>query len=281
MPKRKKGEGGGSIEMESGGMMRWLLTYADMITLMLALFVIMYALAADSNAARIQEVAAQFRAVFGVVTGGSTIMPSEGTNQGIHFKVVAGEPEEGGSGGPKKPGGSTGTNPAADEIHNGTGLETGGKPTKKDIEIAAKLKAALSQALGAQKVSIRREARGLVVSLLTDKVLFDLGDVRLKNEMRQILGDIAGVIKQYPDRQIVVEGHTDDLPMRTDKIPSNWELSALRSTSVVRYFIEEKGLDPSRLSAAGYGEFQPLVPNVSEANRRTNRRVDIVIMKLD
>ena len=273
MPKRKKGEGG-SMEMESGGMMRWLLTYADMITLLLALFVIMYALAEAGSAQKIQEMAAQFRAVFGVVTGGSTIMPSEGTNQGIHFKVVAGEPDEGGAGGPKKPGGSTGTNPAAEEVKKGNG-------GAQDQKIEKEMKSALARALGAQKVSIRREARGLVVSLLTDKVLFDLGDVRLKGEMREILSEIAGVIKQYPDRQIVVEGHTDDLPMRTDKIPSNWELSALRATSVVRYFIEEKGLDPSRLSAAGYGEFQPLVPNVSEANRRINRRVDIVIMKLD
>jgi len=270
MPKRKKGEGGG-MEMESGGMMRWLLTYADMITLLLALFIIMYALAADGSPAKVQEVAASFRAVFGVVTGGSTIMPSEGSNQGVHFKVIAGEPAEGGAGGPKKPGGS----PAVQNPVEGDKAGTESKAIEK------KLTAALQRALGAQKVSIRREARGLVVSLLTDKVLFDLGNVQIKKEMREILGDIAGVIKQYPDRQIVVEGHTDDLPMRTDKIPSNWELSALRATAVVRYFIEEKGLDPSRLSATGYGEFQPLVPNVSEVNRRINRRVDIVIMKLD
>lgn len=269
MPKRKKGEGG-SGEMESAGMMRWLLTYADMLTLMFALFVIMYALAADGNPRKVEEVAAQFRAVFGVVTGGSTILPTDGSNQGVHFKVIAGEPEEGGAGGPKKPGGSPAVqNPVE------------GEKAAETKAMEKKLTAALQRALGAQKVSIRREARGLVVSLLTDKVLFDLGDVHIKKEMGEILGDIAGVIKQYPDRQVVVEGHTDDLPMRTDKIASNWELSALRATAVVRYFIEEKGLDPSRLSASGYGEFQPLVPNVSEVNRRINRRVDIVIMKLD
>jgi chemotaxis protein MotB len=269
MPKRKKGEGGG-MEMESGGMMRWLLTYADMLTLMFALFVIMYALAADGNPQRAQEVAAQFRAVFGVVTGGSTILPSEGSNQGVHFKIMAGEPEEGGAGGPTKAGGAPPEQNPVSEAEKG-----------KQKEIEKKLTVALQRALGAQKVSIRREARGLVVSLLTDKVLFDLGEVHIKGEMREILGEIAGVIKQYPDRQIVVEGHTDDLPMRSDKYPSNWELSAMRATSVVRYFIEEKGLDPSRLSASGYGEFQPLVPNVSEVNRRINRRVDVVIMKLD
>ncbi len=245
--------------MESGGMMRWLLTYADMITLLLATFIIMYALASAGSAQQIQEVAASFRSVFGLVQTGATILPAEGTNQGLHFKILAGEPEQGGPGGPKKP-----------PLVKGTGGD-----------VAGLIKQKLHRYLGAQKIMIRQEARGLVVSLLTDKVLFDLGGVALKPEMREILSDLADVIKQYPDRQIVVEGHTDDIPMRSSTIPSNWELSALRATVVVKYFVEEKGLDPSRLSAAGYGEFQPLVPNVSEANRRMNRRVDVVIMKLD
>jgi chemotaxis protein MotB len=120
-----------------------------------------------------------------------------------------------------------------------------------------------------------------VISLLTDKVLFDLGDIHLKKEIKGILDQIAGVLKQYPQKQIVVEGHTDDLTIRGNKIHNNWELSALRATSVVSYLTNEKGLDPSRLSAAGYSEYQPLAPNISEANRRLNRRVDIVIMKLE
>jgi chemotaxis protein MotB len=247
------------MEMESAGMMRWLLTYADMITLLLATFIIMYALEAANKAQAFQEVAASFRAVFGLIPGGATVMPSEGTNQGINFKVMAGEPEQGGPGGEKSP------KPVA-----GSGGDIEGK-------ILAKLK----KSLGAHKIMIRREARGLVVSLLTDKVLFDLGDVQLKKEIRDILADIASVLKQYPKHQIVVEGHTDDLAMQSTRIPSNWELSALRATAVVKYLVTEQGVDPSRLSAAGYGEYQPLVPNISESNRRMNRRVDIVIMKLD
>ena len=192
MPKRTKGEGGGGAEMESGGMMRWLLTYADMITLLLATFIIMYALAAAGNEQKIQEVAASFRSVFGLVSTGATILPAEGTNQGLHFKILAGEPEQGGPGGTKKP-----------KPVSGSGGDLPGKVANK-----------LKHYLGAQKISIRQEARGLVVSLLTDKVLFDLGGVALKPEMREILGDLADVIKQYPDRQIVVEGHTDDIPMR-------------------------------------------------------------------
>jgi chemotaxis protein MotB len=240
-------------------MMRWLLTYADLITLLLATFVILYALASTKSTVVLQEMMAQFRAVFGPIPGNTTILPSQSSNPGEHYKIIPGEPQEGGPGGVKKPTLVTGT---------------GG-------DVAGELKVKLRQQLGANKVSIRKEARGLVISLLTDKVLFDLGDNRIKKEMKGVLDEVADVIKKHPDKQIVVEGHTDDLAIKTSKIPSNWELSALRATAVVKYFVMEKGLDPSRFTASGYGEYQPLVPNISEENRRVNRRVDIVIMKLD
>ncbi len=258
MGKRKKGGHEGGVEMESGGMMRWLLTYADLITLLLALFVILYATASTSSV-RVQEIMAQFRAVFGPIPGNTQILPNQSSNPGEHYKIIPGEPEEGGPGGPKKP-----------TKAEGTGGDIRNEMSKK-----------LAQQLGANKVSIRKEARGLVISLLTDKVLFDLGDTRIKKEMREVLSEIGDVLKKHPDKQIVVEGHTDDLSIKTSKIQNNWQLSALRATAVVEYFVTEKGLDPSRFSASGYAEYQPLVPNVSEANRRINRRVDIVIMKLD
>jgi chemotaxis protein MotB len=257
MPKRKK-SGEGSMEMESGGMMRWLLTYADLITLLLATFVILFAMA-QSSAAEKMEIMAQFRHVFGPIEGSPNLLPSQGANNGDHYKIIPGQPEEGGPGGPKKP-----TAPAA-----------------KGKSIEAELRSKLQYQLGVNHVSIRKEARGLVISLLTDKVLFDLGDTRLKPEMKGVLSDIAEVLKHHPDKQIAVEGHTDDLAIQSTRVPSNWELSALRATSVVEYFVTNKGMDPSRFSAAGYAEYQPLVPNISEANRRINRRVDIIILKLD
>jgi chemotaxis protein MotB len=255
MPKRKKG-GGGSMEMDSAGGMRWLLTYADLITLLLALFVILFALASSSAATKV-IIMAQFRHVFGPIEGSPNILSSQGSNNGDHYKIIPGEPEEGGPGGPKKPTGKA-----------KSGLET---------EIIQKLQ----YQIGVNHVSIRKEARGLVISLLTDKVLFDLGDTRLKPEIKGVLNDIADVLKHHPDKQIAVEGHTDDLAIQSAKVPSNWELSALRATSVVKYFVTTAGMDPSRFSAAGYAEYQPLVPNISEANRRINRRVDIIILKLD
>jgi chemotaxis protein MotB len=256
MPKRKKG-GGGSMELESAGGMRWLLTYADLITLLLALFVILFAMASSNPIQKI-AIMAQFRRVFGPIEGSPNLLTAQGANDGAHYKIIPGEPEEGGPGGPKKPTGN-------------------GKGDQLKIDILHMLQ----YQIGVNHVSIRQEARGLVISLLTDKVLFDLGDTRLKPEMKGVLNDIAEVLQHYPDRQIAVEGHTDDLTIQSAKVPSNWELSALRATSVVKYFVTNAGMDPSRFSAAGYAEYQPLVPNISEANRRINRRVDIIILKLD
>ncbi len=251
MPKRRGGAKEAGLELESGGMMRWLLTYADMITLLLALFIILYALASSQNKVVLQEMMAQFRSVFGPIPGNTTILPSQSSNAGDHYKIIPGEPEEGGPGGDEK----------------------------KDVGKIAKNY--LIKPLGANKVSIRKEAKGLVISLLTDKVLFDLGDYLIKPEMKEILNNVALILNKFPHNQVAVEGHTDDLTINTNKIISNWELSSLRATSVVKYLVMEKGLDPSRFSAAGYAEYQPLVPNISESNRRINRRVDIVIMKLD
>lgn len=257
MPKRKKGGHDGGMEMESGGMMRWLLTYADLITLLLATFIILFATATQSKTV-IEEIKAQIRAVFGPIPGNTAILPAQSANAGEHYKIIPGEPREGGPvGGPAKP------NPVT---------------TMGDL---VKGHPGIRQQLGANKVYIRREARGLVISLLTDKVLFDLGEAKIKPEMRETLNDVADILRKNPDKKVAVEGHTDDLAIQTHKIPSNWELSALRATAVVKYFVGEKGLDPARFSAAGYAEYQPLVPNISEANRRVNRRVDIVIMNLN
>jgi chemotaxis protein MotB len=258
MPKRKKGGHEAGQELESGGMMRWLLTYADLITLLLAMFVILYATASTKSTVVLQEMMAQFRAVFGPIPGNTTILPSQSSNPGENYKIIPGEPREGGPvGGPARP----------------TPVVLG--------ELVGQTHGALRRQLGANKVSIRKEARGLVISLLTDKVLFDLGDTHIKPEMRDVLNDISDILKKEPDKKIAVEGHTDDLAITTPRIASNWELSALRATAVVKYFVMERGLDPSRFSAAGYAEYQPLVPNISEANRRINRRVDIVIMNLN
>lgn len=128
------------------------------------------------------------------------------------------------------------------------------------------------------QVSLRVDERGLVISLVTDKVLFAKGQAEISDSSRKIMGGIAAVLKQAPN-QIRVEGHTCNLPVSSNKYPSNWELSTARATVVIRYMIEQCKIPADRLSAAGYADSKPLVSNINEKNRALNRRVDLVVLK--
>lgn len=126
-------------------------------------------------------------------------------------------------------------------------------------------------------VKIREEDAGVVLQL-SESILFDLGKADLKPESTQILDIISGLIPSISN-EIMVQGHTDNIPISSARYESNWELSTARAVSVVKYFIESKGLDPTRLSATGYGEYKPLVDNTTPENRAINRRVDILIVQ--
>ncbi|RKY65863.1 MAG: flagellar motor protein MotB [Candidatus Latescibacterota bacterium] len=124
-------------------------------------------------------------------------------------------------------------------------------------------------------VQLEESSRGLTITI-SNPVLFDLGKANLKPEVRPLLDKIGEMIKR--SRVAVrVEGHTDNLPIRTSQFPSNWELSTTRAVNVLKYFIENCGVEPARLSAVGYGEYHPRVPNDTEAHRAQNRRVTIRI----
>ncbi len=121
------------------------------------------------------------------------------------------------------------------------------------------------------------EERGLVVRFL-DTVLFDRAKADLRTDASGVLDQVAEVLKKVPN-QVAVEGHTDNLPIHTWEFPSNWWLSTARANRVVEYFIQKHDIAPERLSSVGYGEYRPIEPNDTEANRAQNRRVEIVIKK--
>lgn len=114
---------------------------------------------------------------------------------------------------------------------------------------------------------------------LPSPVLFDSGKADLKKETYPALHEISEMVRNLPNK-MVVEGHTDDKPIKTKEFQSNWELSASRAFSVIRYFIEKEHLNPQKLSAYGYGEFRPIKPNDSEENRKINRRIEMNIIKI-
>lgn len=126
-------------------------------------------------------------------------------------------------------------------------------------------------------VKLEVNERGLTIRM-TGQVLFNLGKADLNPNGVKMLAEIGVLIANLPNN-VMVEGHTDDLPINNNEFENNWVLSSIRATTVIKYFTEHSGIKPGRLSAAGYGEFRPLVPNTSEANRAKNRRVDVVILK--
>ncbi len=121
--------------------------------------------------------------------------------------------------------------------------------------------------------------RGKLTVNLIDKILFDSGSADLNADGKKVLDKVSDVLKDVKGRRISVEGHTDDVPISRaarDRFPSNWELSAARASTVVRYLVE-RGVPPEKLSAVGYSMFAPVAANDSEDNRRLNRRIEIVL----
>jgi chemotaxis protein MotB len=115
--------------------------------------------------------------------------------------------------------------------------------------------------------------------VLKSPVLFDEARADLKPDIAPVLDQIAIIISKYPHERVIVEGHTDDTPIRTELYPSNWELSAARSMAVLQYYFKRNLIPPANLSSMGYGEYHPIVPNTTEANKSRNRRVEIFIEK--
>jgi len=243
MGKRKQfgiGEGG---EIETAGLMRWLLTYADMLTLLFALFVIMYSISAV-DVEKLRALAMALGNAFGLKG---------------HISVM-------------QTGATTDTKPIIME-QSQVQLTTLKERVQKWI---------LQQKLE-REVKIRFNERGLVISLMTDKILFRSGYADLLPRTQRILSDIAELLKETTN-PLVIEGHTDDVaitsPVIKRKYNDNWDLSTARAVNVLKYLIR-KGISPDRLSAAGYSSYKPLVPNIDDITRAKNRRIDIVILKAD
>ena len=219
---------------------RWLLTYADMITLLMALFMVLFSIS-SVNISKFQ-----------------TLQKSTTPN------------------------------------------------TPKPIDISqAQLKAALASAAAAtaeqqdfEALKVRIDAyavahgfsnqvqtliqrRGLVVRVLTDKLLFDSGKATLKAAGLPLLNEMADLLNEVDQSHpIVVEGYTDNVPIASSEFPSNWELSTARATTVVRYLIAQ-GVNQQRLGAAGYADLHPVASNAAPAGRALNRRVEIVFERIN
>ncbi|OGW85185.1 MAG: hypothetical protein A2987_07105 [Omnitrophica bacterium RIFCSPLOWO2_01_FULL_45_10] len=149
----------------------------------------------------------------------------------------------------------------------------------EELEAAKRmLEDRLAREIRDKEVLLQSTERGLVITMAND-ILFDSGKAKLKSKSHPMLKKIASVLNEaLTDRNIGVEGHTDDVPIKYSGWKSNWELSTARATSVLHYLIDECGLDPRRMSAIGYGEFRPVDANDTREGRARNRRVEIIVL---
>ncbi|MDP4094247.1 MAG: flagellar motor protein MotB [Bacillota bacterium] len=227
---------------------RWLLTYADLMNLLLILFIILYAMS-QIDVAKFNQLAASLKSTFGDSSPASVI--DQGANGSSLIDLPANSPSP------------VVSSNAEDQ------QEQAVKDTISKIADKENLKG---------EVNVSIQERGVVISIM-DKVLFDPGSADIEPASREIILKIGKVLQQIPGKQIRIEGNTDSDPINTPRFPDNQELSTARANSVLRILVNGVHLNPKMLSAVGYGEFRPLVPNTTAANKAQNRRVDIVILK--
>ncbi|WP_270941230.1 OmpA/MotB family protein [Romboutsia lituseburensis] len=144
-------------------------------------------------------------------------------------------------------------------------------------DLAKKLNNTIEKNGLAEVIKLRKEDRGIILQL-DETILFEPGKADLKENNKEVLETITTIINEH-NNDVLIEGHTDNVPMNNKEFASNWELSAARALSAVTYFVHDKQIDPMRFSVKGYGEYKPLVPNDTPENRAINRRIDILMVE--
>lgn len=252
---------------------RWLLTYADMITLLMVLFIVLFAIG-QMDQRKFQKLHDGLAQSFGqstILDGGSGLL------DGSAVQAPAPDDSRAGSQALERQrqavlAAQQAMDAAAAKQAAAARKEAQAMEALKARIIAALAKQGLAGAVQFQYVT----ERGLVVNVVTDKVLFDLGQATLRPQGIKVLDVIAPALKGLPNR-LVIEGHTDNLPISDSRFASNWELSTQRATTVLRHLLTH-GVNPSKVSAAGYADQRPLQAGDSAASRARNRRVAIVIL---
>ena len=242
---------------------RWLVSYADFITLLFAVFVTLFAMS-QTDKRKVEQVIASLRESFGYsktsVANKANIMDS------TDLRAIPSLKPEAVNMGPVQP------QLRFDKTGKGQkhADENDFKGVKTSLE-AYLLKHGLQD-----KVKMDIERRGLVISL-KEAGLFDSGSAYIKISSYPLLAKIAESLVQY-DNHVRVEGHTDNVPINSQAFKSNWELSTARATNIVHHLINYYRFDPGLISATGYGEYRPVTDNGTEEGRAKNRRVNIVIL---
>ncbi|HHY26466.1 MAG TPA: flagellar motor protein MotB [Desulfitobacterium dehalogenans] len=235
----------------------WLVPYSDILTLLLALFIILFA-AGQIDQKKYERIMAGFNSAF---TGGTSVFESTSDlsiditddNMGKNDNPVTAETE------------SILAAARAREEHD-----------------MREMKEKIDQYINENNLSTQLETRitdEMLMISIRDYALFDSGSALVKTEAQKLAHIISDILRQYPNYNVEVAGHTDNLPINTSQFPTNWDLSAQRSLNFMKYLLKSNGLDQSRFRTIGYGEFQPIASNTTEEGRARNRRVEVNILR--
>jgi chemotaxis protein MotB len=280
---------GGAQHEDSGE--RWLLTYADMITLLMALFMVLFSIS-SVNISKVQTLQKSLRAAFSgsILPGGKSIA------------------QQGATSSPRKAPSTAEAVALVPLAATGTGQEATTRAMTQSASSATQSSASASAATIQHAVAAQNEAnvfahikreldsyaaahgfkksvqttiepRGLVIRVLTDDLLFPSGKAELDLGAHSLLGEIAQLLNVDSTHPIEVDGNTDNVPIHSSEFPSNWELSTARASTVVQYLVD-RGVTPRRLSATGYAEQRPIASEATAAGRARNRRVEIVMKRI-
>jgi chemotaxis protein MotB len=254
------GHGGGGGGHDGSGGLRWLLTYADMITLLLALFVYLFSIS-DVNASKMSAFQQSFANYFGIGTLPTGITSSSGGDSVLPLP------------GMRRPSDQPG-----EEKRKQSRIRSLAPMLRREQyrELQQELSKLLPELVKDQRLTFEENRDGMVIRL-RDSALFGLGSVGMDPGAEQALDIIADSLRAISN-PIRVEGHTDNVPLRGGTYRSNWELSGARAAAVVEYFIDGAGIAPERMSLAGYGEYRPVAENLPGTGNPRNRRVEILIL---
>ncbi|MFL5963108.1 MAG: flagellar motor protein MotB [Gaiellaceae bacterium] len=266
--RRRRGISGGDAHADE----RWLLTYSDMITLLMALFIILWSVS-SVNTSKFKDLATSLHSAFSgrIVPGNTSIL----SGQTAPFSQ-AGTPVQ-----QINPGSAAGFSPT--DIRGQIATSISNAAARQEAESLRKIQQQIetyAQQHGiAFSIRTKINERGLVIRVLTDQVLFGSGQATLKPAATPLLTEIVHLLDgRRIDNAIRVEGNTDSVPISAGVFRSNWQLSAARADAVLEFLVRH-GIGPSRLSLAGYSDQNPIVSNATSAGRAANRRVDLVLLR--
>ncbi len=241
---------------------RWLVSYADFITLLFAFFVVLFS-SSQVDHRKISKLAEAIQTAFqqlGIFQSAYTRPPlsPNGSIPVQHMRLVN-------------------SHVASEEMYGAMAAAAAAERERKSLQsLQRELERRLAPEIRQHVVSIEQNREGLVISL-REIGFYSSGSATLKRSSLPAVRQIAMILLHRPEK-IRLEGHTDNVPIHNAKYASNWELSVARATNMLRLFIQRFGFRAERLSAAGYGQYHPIVSNATNAGRALNRRVDIVVL---